>query len=99
MTVFVYSARRQDAEDWARQQGLRPRDCLLFGNRSKWLGILNFRPGDRIVVLGDIDRKCEAAITRGRTRAAHNAPDVERLPGPTTPPPKLGRPYSTTTAG
>lgn len=79
VTVFVYAARRQDADRWARGQGLRPRDVRLFGNQSKWYGS-QYRSADRIVVLGEVDPKLEAALARNLAAAGPRPPRVDRLP-------------------
>lgn len=90
MTVFVYAVNKSDAAAWARQNGIRPRDCVLFGSRARWRNEVRIRPDDRVVVLGEILPMFEAAIARSRARQP-NAPEVERYPGrpdgQATPPP------------
>lgn len=83
--MFVFGPRRVDAVAWSRRQGLRPRDCLFFGDQSRWCDGIRFHDGDRIVVLGKVSRRHEGIITRSRL-AAKNAPEVERYPLPTPSP-------------
>lgn len=86
MTVWIYSGRKMDADTWARQQGLRPRDCRTFGDRSKWRDGMRYSLTDRIIVLGDISHFAEAVIARCRAKSAQ-PPAVEYLPLPETPAP------------
>ena len=78
MTVYVYAHRKTDAAAWARGQGIRPRDCVLFGARSRGRGQgVRFKATDQIVVLGKIPYIFEQAIIRGRARIG-DPPDVQR---------------------
>lgn len=78
MTVFIFSVRKADADKWADDQGIRPKDRATFGTSSRWRDGIIFRPGDRIVAVGQLDHLWESVITRNLRRNAHK-PDVERI--------------------
>lgn len=86
VTVFVYAKRKADADEWVRDEGLRPGRCHTFGTQSRWYGTTRFRPGDRIVILGDLEHRWEAVIAHARGKT-DDAPQIERLPAPPPPPP------------
>lgn len=85
MTVWVFAALKKDADRWVRLNGLRPRDCRTFGDRSRPDG-MTFLACDRVVVLGEIGRRAAAVINRVRLKVRH-PPEVEYLPVPPSPHP------------
>lgn len=78
VTVFVYASHMKQAEQWARDQGIRRRDFVAFGSKSRWGDGIRFNPTDRIVVIGEISRRFESAIERSRSHISQ-PPQVERI--------------------
>lgn len=76
LAVHVYAAARWQAVEWLCAQGLDPRQCTTTGNRTVHRLTHRFRPGDRVVVLGEISTHAEYDL---RLRSFSHEPAVERL--------------------
>ncbi len=82
MTVYIHAPRIPDAEAWAREQRIPLRDVRAFGERTSAVGLM-YRPGDRLVVLGNLSRRT-ALVVDVNNRKVGNLP-VERYPWPPDP--------------
>lgn len=78
MSTYIFAQRQQDAQNWARERGIRPRDCHTFGTRSRWTAY-RFTAEDDIVILGDLDRTWESVVRRSLAKCQQQ-PTVQRLP-------------------
>lgn len=79
--IFAFAPTEAVADAWAREQGIRPRDVRAFGDRSRVDG-WPFQPDDRVVILGEVDRRAEAVIQVKLRKTPAPAPTVERYPLP-----------------
>lgn len=75
--IYVFAPSQQQADEWFRGEGLRPREVRTFGNRSSCLAGTRFRSADRVVVLGEVDHKVEAVLGL-QLRKCVPPPPVER---------------------
>lgn len=78
MTVWVYGPTVRAADDWARKQGVRPKDLIAFGNRSPFIAWRPYASSDRVVLLPGVDQDVAACVERMLEKSTHPRPVIER---------------------
>jgi len=74
--IYVYAETALAALDWARRQEWRPRDYRVTGARSPAADGRQFRPDDRIIVVGDLPAEAAETLARNH-RKSPDAPAIE----------------------
>lgn len=76
--IYVHSRTERVADDWAREQGFRPRDYRTYGDRS-WRSLEGRRyyADDRIIVVGDVSERIEDFIRRNLQKCPEPRPVPE----------------------
>jgi len=75
VTVFVYAHTQQEADRWARAQGLRPRDFRAYGDLSHPRG-MQYLADDRVVILAGVDHRLRLVVEFNCLKSRHEPPEV-----------------------